>query len=700
MNPTRENQKDDAQNELAALENAAPVLKTGESAHRGVSTRAVTLGCLLIPCNAFWIVRLERVLFGPYPSTISLFANVVFVLFVLVGLNAVLKRLLPRFAFSQGELLTLYVMLAISTGLAGLDGVGILSQMMPHGAWFGETNHWTSFLNGFPKWLVVSDHDVLRGHYIGNSSFYQPSVLRAWIVPMLAWTGFITLLMFVANCLNILVRRQWADRERLTFPIIWLPLEMTDTGSATPFFRNRLMWAGFTIAALLSLWNGLAFLYPQIPPLPHGTIDMKPFLTSKPWSAIDWMPISFYPIAIGLGFLLPLDLLFSCWFFFLYWKLQVVFSNAMGWDTTPDFPFIKEQGFGSIIGLFCVYFWSGRKAYGAVWRSALGIWRKENGERNTGKGNGESGSSTTNGIIGTTGIDRASAASAPEALSDRAALIGIVVGMAGLLFFCLAAGVAWWVAAIFFAVYFATITVITRIRAELGPPVHDFHFMGPDSMLPRVLSTASLRQPDMAFFTFGYGLTRAHRSDTMPVGLEGLQMAHTRQLEARRMFGAIMLATVIGTLGAFWAFEHQAYQMGAAAKFNQGVGQAQEGFTRMSNWVGGSVDARPNGAATGAMGIGLLTTIVLFALRIRYYGFPFHPIGYAVSSSWAIHLVWMPLLIAWVLKGLTMRYGGLRLYRLFIPFFLGLALGDCVMGSGWSLLSLALNTRTYNFFGE
>jgi len=31
---------------------------------------------------------------------------------------------------------------------------------------------------------------------------------------------------------------------------------------------------------------------------------------------------------------------------------------------------------------------------------------------------------------------------------------------------------------------------------------------------------------------------------------------------------------------------------------------------------------------------------------------------------------------------------------------LGLALGDCVMGSGWSLLSLALNTRTYNFFGE
>src|SRR5437899_1403996 len=119
----------------------------------GVTARAIALGALLIPFNAFWIVRLERVMFGPYMSTISLFANAVFILFVLVGLNALCLRFAPRLAFSQGELLTLYTMLAISTGLAGLDGVGILSQMMPHGAWFGKTNHWT-FLDAFPTWLT------------------------------------------------------------------------------------------------------------------------------------------------------------------------------------------------------------------------------------------------------------------------------------------------------------------------------------------------------------------------------------------------------------------------------------------------------------------------------------------------------------------------------------------------------------------
>ena len=256
----------------------------------------------------------------------------------------------------------------------------------------------------------------------------------------------------------------------------------------------------------------------------------------------------------------------------------------------------------------------------------------------------------------------------PEALTDRQALLGLAGGLAGLLIFCLCAGVAWWVAAVFFALYLPTIAVITRIRAELGPPLHDFHFMGPDSMLPRVFSTSPLHRQDMAFFTFSrYALTRAHRSDTMPVGLEALQMAHLKRMEARRLLFAIMLAVVVGSLSAFWAFEHQAYVFGTAARFNQGFGHAQEAHKRMNSWIGGTLDARPNSGATTAMGVGLMTTLVLFALRLRFFGFPFHPIGYALASSWAIHLVWMPLLLAWVLKSATMRWGGLRLYRFSSP---------------------------------
>ena len=643
----------------------APLPKTAQRSERGVTFRAVALGSLLIPFNAYSVVRLEKVLFGPYPSTISLFANVIFVLFVLAGLNSLLARFAPRFTFSQGELLTLYTMLAISTGLAGLDGVGAINQTMAHGGWFGAARHW-DFLGAFPRWLTISDSDALKGHFLGASTLYRAETLRAWLVPVGAWTVFVTQLLFVAQCVNVLVRRQWADRERLTFPIVWLPLAMTEGGTGTAFFENRLMWSGFAVAAGISLWNGLAFLYPSIPALPIGTVDLKPFLTAKPWSAIDWMPLTFYPLAIGLGYLLPLDLLFSCWFFFLFWKMQVVFSNAAGWDATPDFPFIKEQGFGAVLGLFGFYLWSGRKYYREILRSA---WRRP-------------------------------PVHDAEARLERAALFGVIGGMLGLTAFCLAAGVTWWVIVAFFALSLPMLIVVTRIRAELGAPVHDFHFMGPDAMLPRVLGTSSFRPGDFAFFTFAYGLTRAHRSDTMPIGLESLQMARMRNFDARRMFGVLVLATVLGAVSAFWAFEHQAYTFGAATKFHQGFGMAQEAFGRTEHWTSGSLDARPNHAATGAMGVGLLTTLALFAMRLRFLGFPLHPIGYAISSSWAIHLIWMPLLIAWVLKSLTMRYGGLRAYRVLLPFFLGLILGDCVMGSAWGLLSLLGGIQTYNFFGS
>jgi hypothetical protein len=255
------------------------------------------------------------------------------------------------------------------------------------------------------------------------------------------------------------------------------------------------------------------------------------------------------------------------------------------------------------------------------------------------------------------------------------------------------------VASAFFALYFSLLIVVTRLRAELGAPIHDFTFMGPDNMLTRAIGSASFKQSDLAFLSLSYPLTYSRSNDTMPIALESLQMAKRRSLEARRMFAVILFTTVFGTLCTFWAYEHQAYSLGTAAKWNAGTHFAQESYERMASWNGGLLDARPNLGGTLAMAAGMAMTLALMLLRLRFPGFPLHPIGFAVSSAWAINIVWLPLLIAWVVKGLTMRYGGLRIYRLLLPFFLGLILGDCVMGSAWGLLSLALNMRTYNFFG-
>ena len=65
----------------------------------------------------------------------------------------------------------------------------------------------------------------------------------------------------------------------------------------------------------------------------------------------------------------------------------------------------------------------------------------------------------------------------------------------------------------------------------------------------------------------------------------------------------------------------------------------------------------------------------------------FHPATY----------IWFPVFISWLLKSVILKYGGIRTHRNTIPFFLGLILGDFIIGAMWGLLGLATGMPTYRF---
>ena len=83
----------------------------------GTSTRSILLGLLLVVLNCYWIM-MSLMSGGGESATITLIYNVVFSLFLLIGGNLILIRYLPQFAFRQGELLTIYVMLNIASIIA------------------------------------------------------------------------------------------------------------------------------------------------------------------------------------------------------------------------------------------------------------------------------------------------------------------------------------------------------------------------------------------------------------------------------------------------------------------------------------------------------------------------------------------------------------------------------------------------------
>ena len=78
------------------------------------------------------------------------------------------------------------------------------------------------------------------------------------------------------QCVNVLIRKQWTDNERLTYPLVRLPLEITDAQpggrgrSGLPLTQNRLFWLGFVLAAGIDLTNSLNYYFPDHPAHPDA----------------------------------------------------------------------------------------------------------------------------------------------------------------------------------------------------------------------------------------------------------------------------------------------------------------------------------------------------------------------------------------------------------------------------------------------
>ncbi len=107
-----------------------------------VSVRAVIIGLLLIPFNAYWIWGLEVVRYT-HPTLVVPFSNVMFILLIATALSFLLRKLHLRLGLNQAELLVLYVMLSTASALASIDMLQILISNTGHAFWFATPeNEW------------------------------------------------------------------------------------------------------------------------------------------------------------------------------------------------------------------------------------------------------------------------------------------------------------------------------------------------------------------------------------------------------------------------------------------------------------------------------------------------------------------------------------------------------------------------------
>ncbi|NUP99170.1 MAG: hypothetical protein HUU35_04850 [Armatimonadetes bacterium] len=631
-----------------------------------VRARAVATALAIIPVNAWWVASMEAIKYTGHPTTYSLYFNTVIILAALVLLNHWFGRIW-RAPFSRADLLVIYFMVSLATALVGHDQAQVLIGVI---CWplFKATpeNKWLeTFGDRLPRYLIPRHPDALEGFFIGHSSLAEH--WQAWIVPLSCWFAFTLVLLFTLFCLNTMLRRQWVENERLTFPLVALPLEMTEPNLV--FFRHRAMWVAFCIPVLINVVNNLHQWYPGVPEFKNRSFTWTQFVNTRPWNAVGAVPMYIFPFAIGIGYLLPLDVLGSSWIFFFYWKLQKIAAVALGLATgTPNAPYVPEQAYGGYLGLTVLAIYAARHHLKRVLLSAVGR-------------------------------DPQYAGSREEAMPYPLAVWGFVAGFAFLTWFSLRLGMDFWPVMALFGGYYGISIAVDRLRAEFGSPTHDLHNAYPGELLPRIFGPLAFSPQTMTGFALFHWFNRAHRSHPMPVQLESLVAGWRLGINLRRLTIALGLAAVVGLASAYLAIVEPHYNRGAdSAKVWQLLKHfGNEAWGRLASHL--TNPKRPEPGSLIAILVGFLSCLGLFLIRIRAVGFPLHPVGLAVSSSWSMDQVWLSLLIAWCCKQAVVKYGGLKVYRAAIPFFLGLVLGDFVSGGLFNLIGVIGDLPVYHFLG-
>jgi len=636
---------------------------------------AVALPLIVLNCG--WIANSEMKTYVTELTISTLFLGVTFLLFVITLVNLLLGRFNGgRAAMNQPEMMALYSMLSMSSVVAGVGHLGFLLPFLANPFYYQTTaNGWSSFWHLLPPYIGPRDPEILRGFYLGHSTALDLHVLRAWAYPLAVWSVFFLVLLWTTLCLGAILRRRWEDEEHLPFPVIALPLEMTRAGA--PLYRQPLLWAGFAIPLALHSLNSLQSIIPTLPTMKMNSVHdlIGDAALQYPLTGAGTLFYQLHPSGVGFGFLINTDVSFSLWFFYLAKRALDIWATARNWrdpatgwgaDSNGQFPYFSYQGWGAWLALSLAALWAGRSYFRAF------LFRAFRGDRK--------------------GVDR------NEPMSARLAVFGFAAGFLALSAFIWSSGGSWWLPVAFLAVYLLLMVTLSRVRAETAVLSSELVWINPQSMITVLSGTTALSKMDLAHVGMLSWFNGDYRAAAMPHQLEafvGLRRAGGR---LSPLVSALMVAAAVGIVAAL-VWDLQLYYVNGAAGGNVNSWRISKGSEPWDNLQHALHDPKAaNGTALGAMAAGAAIVFLLSALRTRFVGFPLHPAAFALNMSFANDFFWGDLFIAWLIKSCVLRYGGIKLYRQALPFFLGLILGDYVTGSVWSLIGMAFHLSLFRTF--
>lgn len=625
---------------------------------RVVTLRAVSIGLSLSILSCIWISYSSYIVKSASLPVAHFPVAALLPFIAVLTATWLIKYLSHKTLLNPAELLLVFFMVLTGSAIPGWAFTTYWVALVGTPLYFATPqNRWEAvFFDYLPDWLVASNQGGSMQWFFEG---LPPGFLipwSAWLPPFVWWSSFFLALFVVGACLMIILRKQWVEYEKLTFPLAQVPVLLTresETGDILPdVVRNKMFVAGFSLVMFILLWNAISY-FGWLSPIQIGQPYSMPVTIAKGFPPIH---IRLNWLVFGFAYFANVDVLFSIWIFRIIAILQEGTLAQFGFNLSDPNLGISSITAAQHIGGFFFFvlwgFWMARRHLYAVVKKAFGN-RKD--------------------------ID-----DSQELLSYRIALIGILVGSFYIICWLNKAGMSVWVAILLLTCVLLLYLGITRIVAETGVVLLDMPLNAHDFTVSIVGSS----NMDPATLT-AMGMANAFARNWRTLGMNA--MAHVAKVgeeilgEKRKIFAVVILSLSVSIIASVGSTIYMGYSTTGAGNFGDWGFNAgnQIFYDNIVKWI--STPTALGLIDLGFLGFGAIIMWGLIQLRYQFAGWPLHPVGFAIASAYATDMAMFSVFMAWFIKSIMFRIGGVSLYKKTQPFFIGILFAFSI-GVGISFL--------------
>ncbi|MGN6727433.1 MAG: DUF6785 family protein [Tepidisphaeraceae bacterium] len=648
---------------------------------RLITWRSIGLGLLIAiviavvaPYNDYVVDN--SFLVGSYFPPIVTLALMGIVLLV----NGPLHRFAPRWALSPGELSVVMAMALVS---CSIPSQGLMRQLIPMPvAPFSFTGtdpaYKQLFLNmHLPRWMFAvkslehgDSERVVSGFYARLQSA-EPIPWSSWLHPAMLWGAFVAAFLTTLMSLAFILRYQWTVNERLAFPIAQLQTMLVAPPARGKMLNDVFRAKGFWIGALLVLtiqsFTVLNAYFPQVVPVIPFRYDLTGVLSEEPWIYLPgWIKSNtIYFTMLGVSYFAATRVSFSLF-------ATAILIALLRWAIDPAHTFLPDAAFvdqatGASFAFLAGILWIGRSHWWMVLRALVGRSRPGDAQG--------------------------------AFVSYRAASIGLILGLGGMLAWLIGVGCTPWLAAAIVLMIVMADVITARVVAETGLAFARVHI--PFDTFLKSLPATLITPRDAYLYGVGhYGFMQAAKENTLTFAMHGLNVIDATDDEGARprrgiasLLGSTLAVTVLACgIASLWCYYRYAIPMTDSPNGMLNVwglrNWPQTFLVDFPTAVGRGVFPATAYSVWTQVGVGIGIMGVLQALTWRFAGWPFLPVGFLMAQSWYIQSAWFSLFLGWGAKVVILRFGGAKLFNDLKPFFIGLIFGEALATGLWLIVTL------------